>query len=426
MAPKTPKTPKAPKEPKEPKEPKAPKTPKAPKVQYERINPEVAASIILAENGQGFVKTRPVDPRRIIGACHVKKYVASKKINGEYERWLSVIGKVERALTEKVEPELTAEEEACLAVCKEKTQHYLDNDSSEALRKKVGGNTDSPNQSLRDIISSMRYKFSDSSFEVITFMLNMMLREILVYLGDNVLANNGKQSRPRFIPWKDLQTKMFAGLYMNTRIVYDILHNECSTEDAKVEAEEPEAEEPEEAEGEGEAEGEEGEGEGDSEEVASDKPKVKRPVLSQFIGNTFKEIRSRNPAYQSVLLNRDITCILNDLIFQVMDRYVNVIRSLIQVGNSKTITAELAWIATGILLRDHTHSSEEDVRVVSDLISNRLDELKANKANKANKGAEGEATEETEATEDTSAMPEPQEVPEVVAPAKGRGRKAKA
>lgn len=425
MAPKAPKTPKAPKE---PKEPKTPKTPKAPKVQYERINPEIAASIILAENGQGFVKTRSVDPRRIIGACHVKKYVASKKINGEYERWLSVISKVERAVDDKVVPELTAEEEACLTVCKEKTQHYLDNDSSEALKAKVGGNTDSPNQSLRDIISSMRYKFSDTSFEVITFMLNMMLREILVYLGDNVLANNGKQSRPRFIPWKDLQSKLFAGLYMNTRIVYDILHGEYSAEDAKTETEEPEAEETEDAEGDAEGESEEADGEGEeATEVSSDKPKVKRPVLSQFIGNTFKEIRSRNPAYQSVLLNREITCILNDLIFQVMDRYVNVIRSLIQVGNSKTITADLAVIATGILLRDHTHSSEEDVRVVGDLISRRLDELKANKANKANKTVDDEGNTESQVDTPAPEVPAPEvPAPEAPAPAKTRGRKTKA
>ena len=66
-----------------------------------------------------------------------------------------------------------------------------------------------------------------------------------------------------------------------------------------------------------------------------------------------------------------------------MDRYVKVIKSLLMVGNSKTITDHLAVIATMIILQDDIHTSDDDIQVILDLIQARVEVLKGGGGDKA-------------------------------------------
>jgi hypothetical protein len=177
---------------------------------------------------------------------------------------------------------------------------------------------------------------------------------------------------------------------MNTQLVFDAIHGTDDVEET--EEVEPEVEETEEVETEEvEAEATDVTSESDETEVVEVKPKKFRPKLTQYITNAFKEITTREPRFQGLLLGKEVTALVNNLVYQVMDRYVKVIKSLLMVGNSKTITDHLAVIATMIILQDDIHTSDEDIQVILDLVQARIEVLKAAKKEKT------EAAEEVEA-----------------------------
>lgn len=329
---------------------------------YNNLTQEDVSSIVLATSGK--IKDKEVDPRKVVGTIHIKKYLADAKINGKVETWISIVKKLTASLEEgKVREELTAEEVETLEQCKAETLAYLEDEASEALKKKVSESTDEY-QNLKDISSSMKFKFSRYAYEVITHAVNLMTREILTFTCDGCASQKAKLTKVAHIPWHELQTKMLSGLYMNTKAVFDSVHpstEEVETEEAApvddVEApvETSETEEPE----------------------VEEEAKVAKPRLSQYISNTFKEIVSRDERFKGLLLGKEITALVNEIIYQALDRYANVIKSLLQTANSKTVNERLAIIATKILLQDHTHSTDEDLEVVLDIIQSRIEDLKA-------------------------------------------------
>jgi two-component sensor histidine kinase len=191
-------------------------------------------------------------------------------------------------------------------------------------------------------------------------------------------------------------------------LVYNLIHKTDEETDVVEEAEEETAvDEEASAETESTSEVTETTEDGEVVEDGEDKPKVKkfRPKLTQYITNAFKEITTREPRFHGLLLGKEVTALVNNLIYQVMDRYVNVIKSLLRVGNSKTITDHLAVIATVILLRDDIHTTDEDVQVIVDLLQERVEALKAAKALKSESGetesVQDETVEETVVEEPT-------------------------
>lgn len=392
---------------------------KSQKVAFESISPDVAGQIILATSGT--LKDKEVDPRKQIGTIHIKKYLAIERINNLYETWISLLKdtlqakktiqdfedakKITQADVDAAEKTIkdfegkklskedtetvsaakkvvqsktltqedvdaanvaltySADEQSVYDECKFRTDAYLSKEGSDALKKKVAEQADVLEQ-MKNIASSMKYKFSTYSFEAITHVVNLMVREILVFTCDNCLANGAKLTKGVHVPWAELQSKLLSGLYMNTPLVYSAIHGcpeELATE-VKEEATEEVAESTETAE-------------------ESTEPAVKqvRPKLTQYITNSFKEITSREPRFEKLLLGKDLTALVNDLVYQVLDRYVNVIKSLLMVANSKTITDHLAVIATTILLQDDMHTSDDDVRVVVDIVQNRIEDLRKDK-----------------------------------------------
>lgn len=392
---------------------------KSQKVSFESISPEVAGQIILATSGT--LKDKEVDPRKQIGTIHIKKYLAIERINNLYETWISLLKdtlqakktiqdfedakkitqadvdaaektikdfegkKLSKEDTEVVSAakkvvqskaitqedvdaanaalEYSADEQAIYDECKFRTDAYLAKEGSDALKKKVAEQSDVLEQ-MKNIASSMKYKFSTYSFEAITHVVNLMVREILVFTCDNCLANGAKLTKGVHVPWAELQSKLLSGLYMNTPLVYSAIHG-CPEEPAAEVKEESTEEVAEATE--------------TTEETTEPAVKQVRPKLTQYITNSFKEITSREPRFEKLLLGKDLTALVNDLVYQVLDRYVNVIKSLLMVANSKTITDHLAVIATTILLQDDMHTSDDDVRVVVDIVQNRIEDLRKDK-----------------------------------------------
>lgn len=312
---------------------------------------EEVGAIVMASGGQ--IKDKVVDPRKLIGTIHIKKYLADTKINGKVETWIAIIKKLTAPLEEgQAREELTAEEIDVLEQCKKETALYLEKGASAALKTKVSESTDEL-KNLKDVASSMKYKFSKFAYETVAHVINLMVRELLVFTCGNCASQKAKLTKVAHIPWESLQTKLMAGMYMNTKATFDTVH---PTAEPVVESD---------------AAVEEGDVSGD------ETPEVKatKPRLSQYISNTFKEIVSRDERFKGLLLGKEITALVNDVVFQVLDRYANIIKSLLETANSKTVNERLALIATKIILQDHIHATNDDVAVVLDVVQSRLEEL---------------------------------------------------
>jgi len=346
---------------------------KTPVVPYNAISQEDAQKVVLAESG--VIKDKQVDPRKLIGAVHVKKWLADTKINGEIETWISVIKKL-TPTEDAPAQELTPEEAVVFEQCKKRIGDYLDNEASPSLKAKIAESADEL-KNLKDVSSSMKFKFSKFAYESVTHVVNLMVREILVFTCDNCASQKCKLTKPVHVPWDELRCKPLAGLYLNTKAVFDELHPvEDDEEDVVDEAVEEEAV---------------------VEDVVVDVPvvvggdevveesvvtdygavvKVAKPRLFQYISNTFKEIVARDDRFKGLLLGKEVAALVDRVVYQTLDRFANVIKSLLETACSKTVNERLALIATKVLLQDHTHSCNDDIRVVLDVVQARLEELK--------------------------------------------------
>ena len=359
---------------------------------YTNLSTEDVSAIVTASAGK--IKEKQVDPRKLVGTIHIKKYLADVKINGKVETWISVIKKLTAPLEEgAVREELTAEEVEALEECKKQTATYLEEDASTALKLKVSKSEDEY-QNLKDVSSSMKFKFSRFAYEAVTHVINLMTRELLTFTCDSCASQKAKLTKVAHVPWRDLQSKMLSGLYMNTKAVFEVIHPAPVVEEV---AEETPATEGASDEAEPTTDAESSDTEPtDATEPVAEGVKSAKPRLSQYISNTFKEIVSRDERFKGLLLGKEVTALVNDIIYQVLDRYSNVIKSLLQTANSKTVNERLALIATKILLQDHTHANEDDLAVIFDIVQTRLEDLKET--------PEDDATEDSaEATPEASA-----------------------
>lgn len=362
---------------------------------YCAITQEDAKAIVHAPTGvvkkktvkpDGVTETKTFDNTCIIGSVQVKKWLAVHKINGEFEEWLRIIKKL-TPTEDKPSEELTAEEVVAFEACKKRVADYLENEASDSLSKKTAESKDEL-KNLTDVVSSMKFKFSKYAYEAITHVINLAVREILVFTCDNCASKKCKLTKPAHIPWEVLRTKQLAGLYMNTKVVFDAVFGEEEQVDEVVDevVEEVEsADEPEVVDGE--------------EDIKADVVvKQSKARLFQYISNTFKEIITRDARFTGLLLNKKVATVINDLVYQTLDRLANIIKTLLDTVNSKTVTERLALNATKILLQDHVHACTDDIRVVLDVVQTRLDVIKAadedKKKKKEAEAAEKEKTEE--------------------------------
>jgi hypothetical protein len=353
-----------------------PRKTKTPATPYNPVSEQEAKDVVFATTGT--LRDKAVDPTKIIGPVHIKKRLADTNINGDIEKWIEVIRKLTPEVVDGVEqpvPELTPEEALVFEQCKKQVAAYLDTEASQSLKDKIKDCKDEL-KNLKDVSSSMKFKFSKFAYETITHVINLMVREIVVHTCDNCVAQKAKLTRPSHIPWDVLRTKQLAGLYMNTPVVFEALHpveeEEDEEEDEVVEEEAVEEEAPEEAVGDDEATEEEA---GEDKEDDKKEKQVK-PPLYQYVANTFREVLARDERFKGLLFGKPLSVVLDRVVFETLDRFSKVIKSLLETANSKTVNERLALIAIKILLQDHIQSCDDDVRVVLDVVQARLEVLK--------------------------------------------------
>jgi hypothetical protein len=306
-------------------------------------------------------KNKSIDLDTVITRANIKKYITLEKINNKSEQLLKVINKVIN------KESLTSDEDALYLESQTIATEYLA-DASEATKDKLCTLDD--NSKLKNIISSFKYKFSMDSFEVITHIVNLFIREIALHSLESCLANKLRVVQPNHIPWDVLQSKLTAGIYFNTSVVYNEIHSVEDDEEIE-EVEEEEVEETEEVVDNTEGEDETVE-ESVVEETSTEGGKIR---LRQYISTMFKALCSSEPRFKDLKLSKKLTLLLNDLIYNVLDRYSNILKSLLNTTNSKTVNGKFSLIATKILLQDHIHSDQESVNTILDVVQDRLERL---------------------------------------------------
>ncbi len=335
-----------------------PRTPPPTPLTEEELN------ALLFKNNAEY-KTKTVDLDCVITRANVKKYLTIEKLNNKPETWLSVIKKVEDG------QELSADETDMLAAAKQKVSDFLE-DASKSQKDKFGG-AESDNGKLREAVSSFKYKFSVDAFEVITHVVNLFVREITLHALESCLAapKCPHVVQPYHIPWTKLHDKLLAGMYFNTLTVYNELHDdedentEATEEDEVVDEEDAPIEETTEV----------PDDITDSvqpDDVSNKEDKIK---LRQYISTLFKSLCASEARFNSLKISRKYMRVINDIIYQTLDRYANVLKSLLDVSNSKTVNGKFAIHATKIILQDHIYSSDETTRVVLDVVQDRLERL---------------------------------------------------
>ena len=359
---------------------------------------EEELNALLFKNSAEY-KTKTVDLDCVITRANVKKYLTIEKLNHKPETWLTVIKKVDEGT------ELTADETEMLASAKQKVSDFLE-DATKTQKEKFGG-ADSDNAKLREAVSSFKYKFSVDAFEVITHVVNLFVREITLYALETCLAapKCPHVVQPYHIPWTKLHDKLLAGMYFNTLTVYNELHDdedentEATEEDEVVEEEDAPVEETTEVPDDLNAE------DTTPVDTVSKEEKIK---LRQYISTLFKSLCASETRFNSLKISRKYMRVINDIIYQTLDRYANVLKSLLDVSNSKTVNGKFAIHATKIILQDHIYSSDEKTRVVLDVVQDRLERLHEAAMKKKEEAASATTSAETTpASPDDVASPVP-------------------
>lgn len=303
-------------------------------------------------------KDKTVDLDSVITRANVKKYLTLSKLNHKPEQWVTAINKVIGG-----EP-LTPEDEANVAEAKVAVATFLE-DCSKAKQEKFGGAADDA-QVLKQAVSGFKYKFSVDAFEIITHVINLFVREIIIHANEQCIASKLRVVSPSHVPWKKMHSKLLAGVYFNTLAVYEQVHAAEDEDDDLDEA----AEEAEEAEAEAAEAEPDADLDADAEPVVA--PKIK---LRQYIQTMFKALRTSEERFNEVKLSQKLIAVINDIIYQVLDRYANVLKTLLDVSDSKTVNGKFALHATKTILQDHIFATDEKTRTVLDVVQERLERL---------------------------------------------------
>lgn len=335
---------------------------------YTPVDSKVLSEILYATEGSVKIGTakKTVDPRGLIGSIHVKKHVAIGSINKSFEDWISIVKRI------KDSEEVSADDLATLEVAKEETTKYLETSASATLKENVA-NCDDANLNIKRIAESMKYKFSSFAYDAITCSVNLMVRELIISANENCLKAGSKITSTKHFDWPSMTNLALAPLYMNTKTVWDAIHPK--SEEVVEEVEETEEVET-------------------SDETTTAKPKVEIP-LKQYINHVSNEINT-NKRYSTLSLGTPVRKVINDIIFEVFARYVNVVKSLLAAADSKTVNDHIAVIATKILLQDYIWSTTDQVSVVLDVVQDYVEKRKTLKASKKGVSSDEDAEDDVE------------------------------
>lgn len=352
-------TAKAPKTPKAPKAPKAPKKSKAVKEDAPVETPSSPSSSPVKKE---------VDLDFVIPIAHVKKYISKYRMNKDVNDQIEIT----KACSEH-----------------EKKPELVDNLTQETLKMIEEYYQNMPEKNKKNLpemdqyqralhaLSIFKHKFSGNAFVVVTYVLNLAARELISHSLEQTLTDKKKSLTSARIPWNTLKTQMLSGLYMNTSKVHSIL-TASDVEETPAEVEEASEETPAEAE---EAETTEEETE-EEEDTTSVEAKLKKYNLKHFLHKMAKSIIVSDERFSGFKINSSFTEECNQILIEVMERFIRIIHNLLDISTNKTINDKTFLAATKIMLDDNIYSVSFDKDALYSLIDAKLASAKSSKQKK--------------------------------------------
>lgn len=333
---------------------KAPKKVKQPKEETKEETPVVASPPAKKE----------VDLDFVIPIAHVKKYISKYRMNKDVNDQIEIT----KACSEhEKKPELVDN-------LTQETLKLIDNYYKELPEKNKAslGELDQYQRALH-ALSIFKYKFSGNAFVVATYVLNMAAREIITHSLEKTVEEKKKSLTSARVPWNLLKSQMLSGVYMNTPKVHSILSIPEPVEETSEETVEETPKEEETSEETTEDE---------EEDSSSIEVKLKKYNLRHFLHKMAKAIINSNELYSGFKINSSFTEECNQILIEVMERYIRIIRNLLTISTNKTINEKTFLAATKIMIEDNVYAVADDKDTLYTLVSAKLEDLKNAKTKK--------------------------------------------
>lgn len=392
-----PKTVKAAKSPKPKKEPKAPKEPKATKVTKkpkaikvvldgsEPVNEQVNETVdesgsVETSEKKTKVPKKIVDPDFIIPIAHIKKYISKFRINKEINELIQQVKKYQNI--EKETGVVTELSEFLHQDVLDRIDTFKNGLSADAKAKIEAK---SQFQQAVHALSIFKHKFSGNAFAIVSYVLNMVAKEIVIHTLEKTVEAERRSLCPKHIPWELLKNKMMSGVYINTKQVIDtieVLKNQETKEETVEEVEEVEAEEVVEDDDNNSTQDE------SSTDSASVEVKLAKYNMIHFLHKLCKYVIDSDERFTKFKINATFTKLCNSILIEVMERYIKMIYILVNISNNKTINDKILLAITKIMIEDNIYSSEADQDTLYQLVESKMETMKPIKKDKKTKDSE--------------------------------------
>lgn len=200
-------------------------------------------------------------------------------------------------------------------------------------------------------LSVEKYKFSEKAFTCVAIAINKMMEEVIEYSVHNISEKDHNTLTPKDIPWSELVDKTMSGLYFNTKYVYDILHSKAAPPAASTDEEYVE----------------------ESKEEPKEEEESSTSIgFFHFIHKITSNLKTSNEAYANIKIGTKFMNVCNELIVNTIDRYITMVKVLLDVSHNKTINEKLFLAVTEIILRDNINSNDSDVELVMNYLKSKM------------------------------------------------------
>lgn len=274
-----------------------------------------------------------------IPTSRVRKYVNNYKINMEVEKVLSDIKDMEEKKSE-----LTLDNKY-----KKEIGIYMESREESEKKMKAKGRSDFKKMSdctkyetAMSAITKLKYKFSNDSMQVLSIMADNVMMEIADFSIKNVLTSKKKTILPKFSVMEGHDKLPLYALYEKSPVYQQLLHSKDEDEEVT----EP-----------------------------SDEDEVN---VNFHIRKIIKHLMSDNSEFEDIKISNAYCKLYSDVVFDIIDRIVNVLMIMVETNNHKTITKDLLIASLKIIMVDN-HVDEEVINKLMGDIKSTMKKLRKSK-----------------------------------------------
>lgn len=309
------------------------------------------------------VKKNPktVDTDFIIPIAHIKKYISRCRMNKNINEYIEIVkacaennppGKLENNLNEDILKRIeNYYAQLSVKVKDEKTELT---EYERALRA----------------LSIFKYKFNGQAFSVVTYVINLIAKEITLHTLENCITMKRRSLHPKCIPWTALSNQMMSGTYINTKVVYDTVAKSIDSVE-NLETDEDTESDIEDKHDELLLKSDEDEEGSVSDDI------LQKYQVKHFLHKLARHLIAQDERFTGFKVGKLYLAKVNDIIINVMERYILIIKEgLLDIVTNKTISDNIFIAVTKIMVEDNLFAVKANNAVLYNLIDNKLETLK--------------------------------------------------